>query len=60
MIADIASGETDTADIFFLFAVILMALAGLAYGLRRTDTTPWAPVLGWLGGAFLALGLLVL
>ena len=60
MFADIASGEVDTADIFFLFAVILGVVAAIAYATRRADAVVWAPVLGWLGFACAALAWLVL
>jgi len=45
MLADIAHGHVDGADVFFLIATILAVLAGLAYASRRTDALPWAPVL---------------
>jgi hypothetical protein len=44
MLADIAHGHVDGADVFFLIAVILAVVAGLAYASRRADALPWAPV----------------
>lgn len=56
MIADIASGETDWADIFFLIAVILFVVAAaVAYGVK----TLWATAVA-AGLVFVSLGLLVL
>ena len=58
MLADIASGETDWADIFFLIAVILAVLSALAgyaaQHVRHSGTLLSAAV------AFAALGWLVL
>ena len=45
MLADITHGHVDGADVFFLIATILAVFAGLAYGSRRADALPWAPVL---------------
>lgn len=62
MIADIASGNTATADVFFLIAVILAVIAAAmsVRPIRATEGYVWAPVAAWLSVAFLALGLLVL
>jgi hypothetical protein len=60
MLADIASGETDVADAFFLIALILAIIAALAYASRRTDALPWAPVLLSLAFASAAFAWLVL
>lgn len=60
MLADIASGEVDWADIFFLIAVILAVIAALAYASRRTDALPWAPVLLSLAVACISFGWLLL
>ena len=67
MIADIVTGKTATADVLWLIAAIVFAVAALAVFFpytRRTETTvtvvPLATVLGYLGLALVALGLLVL
>ena len=60
MLADIASGNTDTADVFFLIAVIFGVLAAVFYASRRTEITFWAPVLLSLAVASSALAWLVL
>lgn len=64
MIADIASGNTSTADVFFLIAVIVFALAALVLLMSKRVSSatdiPIASTLGYLGAAFVALGLLVL
>ena len=70
MLADIASGNVDAADVFFLIAVILTAVAALLYAAgnrsvrgdsaRVVTSAVWAPVAAWLGVAFAALGWLVL
>jgi hypothetical protein len=56
MFADIASGETDWADIFFLVALIIFAVEFVAAVARRAIPIALTP----LGLAFVALGLLVL
>jgi hypothetical protein len=56
MIADIASGEVDWADIFFLIAVILFVVgAAMAYQAKAL----WATVV-CVGLASVSLGWLVL
>lgn len=61
MIADIASGNVDTADVFFLIAVIVFALAAIVPWIDTiTVAKPVAISLTALASAFLALGLLVL
>jgi hypothetical protein len=62
MTADIVSGNTATADVFFLIAVILAVVAALASvrPVRATEGYVWAPVAAWLAVAFLGLGWLVL
>jgi hypothetical protein len=56
ILADIASGEVDWADIFFLIAVILFVIGGaLAYQAKAL----WATIVS-VGLAFVALGWLVL
>jgi hypothetical protein len=69
MLAEISSGNADTADVFFLIATIFGFLAALLYITaaipRHLDARPlhvavWAPVAGWIGFGFLALAWLVL
>lgn len=65
MIADIATGNTEIADVCFLFALIAFALAAVVlFARRRIEATatdiPIATVLAYLGLALVALGLLVL
>lgn len=59
MLADIVSGKTATADVFFLIAVIVFVLAAIAVWVRAV-AAPVAVSLTALGGAFIALGFLVL
>jgi len=60
MIADIASGNTDWADIFFLIAVILFVIgAVVAYRPMVNERPLWATVVA-LGLAFVALAWLLL
>jgi hypothetical protein len=58
LLADIASGNSDWADIFFLVAVILFFLIALTHFLGRTIDYGWNLLAVGLG--FVALGLLVL
>jgi hypothetical protein len=58
MLADIATGQHATADVFFLVAVVLFALGTVAYFL--TAAVRWAPPLIGLGLGFLALAWLIL
>jgi len=60
MLADISSGNTETADVFFLVALILALVAALLYGSRRADAAPWAPVMLCLAVASVSLAWLVL
>lgn len=60
MLADIAHGHVDGADVFFLLATILAVFATLAYASRRTDALPWAPVLLSLAVACAAFAWLLL
>jgi hypothetical protein len=60
MFADIASGKTDAADVVFLIAAVLAVVAAFCFGSRRADVVVWAPVLGWLGVACVALALMLL
>jgi len=59
LLADVASGNTDWADIFFLVAVILFFLAALAH---FRPGGPWEYYGGIVaaGLGFTALGLMVL
>jgi hypothetical protein len=59
MIAEIASGEVDTADLFFLFAVILAAVATVLCAVTSAITR-WAPVALSAAVAFASAGWLVL
>lgn len=58
LLADIASGNTDWADIFFLVAVILFFLIALTHFYARGIEYGWNLLAVGLG--FVALGLLVL
>jgi hypothetical protein len=60
MLADISTGNTGTADVFFLVALILALVAALLYGSRRADAVPWGPVMLCLAVASLSLSWLVL
>lgn len=56
MIADIASGESDWADVMFLIAAVLAVVAAWnAWPQRKMDGT-----LGWLSVALLAIGWMLL
>jgi hypothetical protein len=59
MLADIVSGKTGAADVFFLIAAILAAVAGI--GSNQPETIgARAIALGWAAVALVALGLLFL
>lgn len=60
LLADIAAGETGTADVLFLVAVILAVVAALFAYATWAETTKLSAPLGWLALAALALGLLLL
>lgn len=62
ILADIAEGETNWADLFFLFAVIFAGLAAVLYAVavREPQATRWAPVTLSLAVGLAALGWLVL
>jgi hypothetical protein len=72
MLAETVSGKIDTADIFFLVAMILALLAAILYAMgtrpvvvheghaHRTNVSIWAPVAGWLAVASAALAWWVL
>lgn len=62
MIAEIANNNRDAADIFFLVAVILFAVAGF-FGFRRGtlgDATDGYAILLAVGAACVSLGWLLL
>ena len=59
MITDIMTGEVDLADVCFLVAVVLFVVAAVA-STGRTAATGWMMVIGWVGLAFTAFGLLAL
>lgn len=59
MLAEISSGNTDTADVFFLIAVIVFVIAAIIPWIESI-TRPIALSLTGLALAFLSLGLLVL
>jgi hypothetical protein len=58
VLADIATGNTNWADVFFLVAVIVFFLVALTHFLGRTIDYGWNLLAVGLG--FVALGLLVL
>jgi hypothetical protein len=67
MLAEISSGNLDAADVFFLIATILFAIAALAtfkpihrHTAETVTTIPLATMLGYAAAGFLALGFLVL
>ena len=59
MIADIASGNTGTADVFFLIAVILCILVVIGY-LYGEPIHRLIPALGWAAVGCIAFGFLML
>lgn len=62
MLADIASGETATADVFFLIALIVFLIAAIVAGVFRDiahQDTIYRALIG-AGLAALAVGFLVL
>lgn len=58
LLADIASGHSDVADVFFLIAVILAAIAVLA--MLTPTLAAKAAAFGWAAVTATALGLLLL
>jgi hypothetical protein len=65
MLADIVTGKTATADVFFLVAAIVFGLATLATFMRHVtvetrSSWPVADTLAYLGLTFLALAFLLL
>lgn len=60
VIADIATGNTDAADVFFLIAFVLATIAAIAYAVTQPAANRFAPALGWMGAAVAFLGWLVL
>ena len=59
VLADIASGEVDTADVFFLIAVILFVVYAFIGFVRTVDARVPGVLLG-LGLACVSLALLIL
>lgn len=59
MLADIASGNVDAADIFFLIAVILAVIAGIL-AITKNAAGHLVQGLGWFAVACAAFGLLML
>ena len=66
LLADIAHGETDTADWFFLLAAIFAVVAAVFYAVAQQqrpnspDWIRWAPVMLSLAVGCAAAGFLVL
>lgn len=65
LLADISSGNTATADVMFLIAVVLAGLAAIAAVLGHTspprpDAARWSPALLCAAVALASLGWLVL
>ena len=60
MLADIASGNLDAADVFFLIATIVAVLAAVLYAVTEPRALRWAPVALSLAVAGIAFGLLQL
>lgn len=59
MLADIVSGETATADVIFLIAVVVLSVAAVA-SITVSPITKLAAFLTNVGLALIALGFLVL
>jgi hypothetical protein len=61
MLADIATGNTATADVLFLIAAILFGLAALiAVGIGKPASTPWERPLALAGLCLVAIAWLAL
>lgn len=60
MLADIASGHFDLADVLFLIAAIVFVVAALAAYLRQAAPRDWVPCLIPLGLTLVSVALLVL
>lgn len=59
MLADISSGNVDTADVLYLVAFIVFLIAAVA-AWRPVREVPLATILGYVGLALLSLAFLVL
>jgi hypothetical protein len=64
ILAQTVSAEVDTADIFFLFGVVLLVIAALLAAMAAMSPPRpegrWCTTVGYLGLACLAVGLWVL
>lgn len=60
IIGDIMSGETDTADVFFLIAAIVAVVAGVARLARRVEWQQYGAAMTSIAVAAIAVGLLAL
>jgi small-conductance mechanosensitive channel len=60
ILSEIASGHIDGADVCFLIAVILFALATILAYRPVPERPPFAAILAYAGATALALGFLLL
>lgn len=60
MIADIAHGHVDGADILFLVAAIVFGIAAIAVYIRQAVPRDWVPALVPVGLCLLAIAWLIL
>lgn len=60
MLADIANGHVDLADVLFLIAAIVFAVATIAGYVRQAVPRDWLPILIPLGLTLVAVAWLVL
>jgi hypothetical protein len=60
VLADIANGHVDLADVLFLIAAIVFAVATIAGYVRQAVPRDWVPVLVPLGLTLVAIAWLVL
>ena len=59
LLADIASGEVDTADVLFLVAFVL-SLVATFLAAAASDLRRWSAVAGWAALALVALAWMLL